>query len=327
MWLAGCRERSKWGIVRWYIRAMRIALVGQSAFGEAVLRALVEQGEEVVGVLCPPDREGRPFDPLKSAAVELGIAVLQFRRMRDAQAIEAFRELSADLGVMAYVTDIVPQEILEAPTHGTIQYHPSLLPLHRGPSSINWAVIQGDRETGLSIFWPDSGLDTGPILLQKRVEIGPDDTTGSLYFDKLFPLGVSAMVEAIGLVATGQAPRIEQDHSSATYEGWCKAAEARIDWGMDARALYNLVRGADPSPGAWTTFGESGLALFRASMQPGDHGRPEGEVIAMDETAITIAARGGSLVVGRVRPEGGRKVEAAVWAGKVGLAEGDRFGE
>ena len=305
---------------------MRIALVGQSAFGESVLRALAGAGEDLVGALCPPDRDGRPPDPVRTAAEELGVPVLQFRRMRSPEAVAAFGELSADLGVMAYVTDIVPGEILEAPTHGTIQYHPSLLPLHRGPSSINWAVIQGDAETGLTVFWPDEGLDTGPVLLQRRVAIGPDDTTGSLYFDKLFPMGVEAMVEAVGLVRSGAAPRIEQDHSLATYEGWCRAADVRIDWEMPAGDLYNLVRGADPSPGAGTSLAGVGVSLFRAGMRPGDPGGAPGEVTGVDGGGVTIAARGGSLVVGRVRPEKGRKAAACDWAREVGLAPGDRFG-
>jgi methionyl-tRNA formyltransferase len=147
---------------------MRIVIIGQEAFGGKVLEALAEQGENVVGVFVPPDREGRPLDPLKVAAQERDIPVLQFRRMRAQEAIDVFMELKADLGVMAFVTDIVPDEILEAPTKGTIQYHPSLLPKHRGPSSINWPIIQGEAETGLTIFWPDKGLDTGPVLLQKN---------------------------------------------------------------------------------------------------------------------------------------------------------------
>ena len=237
---------------------MRIVMIGQEAFGGKVLEALIEQGENVVGAFVPPDREGRPLDPLKVAAQERGIPVLQFRRMRAQEAIDAFTALKADLGVMAFVTDIVPDEILEAPTRGTIQYHPSLLPKHRGPSSINWPIIQGESETGLTIFWPDKGLDTGPVLLQKSIEIGPDDTLGSVYFDKLFPMGVAALAEAVGMVSGGNAPKLVQDESNATYEGWCRAADVSIDWSSPASEIYNLIRGSDPSPGATTTInGES----------------------------------------------------------------------
>lgn len=306
---------------------MRIALIGQSAFGEAVLKALVERGEDVVAVFCPPDSEGRPPDPIKVAAEEHRVPVHQFGRMRDASAIAAFEGLSAELGVMAYVTDIVPDEILEAPALGTIQYHPSLLPKHRGPSSINWAIIQGDARTGLTVFWPDKGLDTGPVLLQKEVEIGPADTTGSLYFDRLFPLGVEAIVEAVAMVREGTAPKIEQDHTAATYESWCQASDVVIDWGLPVRDLHNLVRGADPSPGSGTTFKGEEVRFFRVGKSDEDTGRPAGEVIAIDGGGFTVAAPGGSLTVGRVKPAGAKKLAAAEWAAAVGLKPGDRFGD
>ena len=306
---------------------MRIAIIGQSAFGEAVLKALVERGEEVVGIFCPPDVEGRRPDPITIAAKEADVPLYQFGRMRDAEAIAAFAGLSADLGVMAYVTDIVPDEILQDPKMGTIQYHPSLLPLHRGPSSINWAVIHGDDKTGLTIFWPDKGLDTGPVLLQKTVEIGPDDTTGSLYFDRLFPLGVEAMVEAVTMVRDGTAPRTEQDHSAATYESWCKASDVTIDWARPLRDLHNLIRGSDPSPGSGTTLNGAEVRFFKTSKHEGDTGRPAGEVVSVDADGFTVAANGGSLRVRRVKPSGQKKLASAEWATAVGLKPGDRFGD
>ena len=176
---------------------MRIIVNGQQAFGRAVLEALLARGEDVVGVFTAPDGEGVPPDPLKECAVERGLPVFQPRSFRRPRVWEQIRELKPDLAVMAYVTLFVPEEALDIPTLGTIQYHPSLLPMHKGPSSINWPIIFGETRTGLSIFWPDNGLDTGPILLQKEVGIGPDDTLGSVYFNHLFPLGVDAMVESV----------------------------------------------------------------------------------------------------------------------------------
>jgi methionyl-tRNA formyltransferase len=306
---------------------MRIALIGQSVFGEAVLKALVERGEEVVGVFCPPDVEGRRPDPITVAVKEAGVPLYQFGRMRDVEAIAAFADLSADLGVMAYVTDIVPDEILQDPKLGTIQYHPSLLPIHRGPSSINWAVIHGDDKTGLTIFWPDKGLDTGPVLLQKTIEIGPDDTTGSLYFDKLFPLGVEALVEAVTMVRDGNAPRIEQDHSAATYESWCKANDVTIDWNRPVRDLHNLIRGSDPSPGSGTALNGAEVRFFKTSRQNDDTGRPPGEVVSVNGDGFVVAASGGSLMVRRVKPSGQKKLAGAEWAAAVGLKPGDQFGD
>ncbi len=305
---------------------MRIALIGQAAFGESVLNRLVEQGEKVVGVFCPPDREGRPADPLKLAAQKHNIPVFQFRRMRSQEAIQAFKSLDADLCVMAYVTDIVPDAILEAPRKGTIQYHPSLLPRHRGPSSINWPIIWGETKTGLTIFWPDRGLDTGPVLLQKEVEIGPDDTVGSLYFNKLFPLGVLALAEAVEMVRQGTAPRIPQDESQATYEGWCKPEDVVIDWSKPVGELYNLIRGSDPSPGAGTTFRGQKVQFFQAEKRTTETGKPAGQVIEVADKGFAIAARGGSLFIKRVQPEGSGKVMAPAWLKATGLKVGDRFG-
>ena len=305
---------------------LRIAVIGQAAFGESVLNALVERGEDVVGVFCSPDQEGRPADPIKQAAENHNTPVFQFHRLRTQEAIDAFGSLNADLCVMAFVTDIVPDAILDASSKGTIQYHPSLLPKHRGPSSINWPIIQGETRTGLTIFWPDHGLDTGPILLQKEVEVERDDTLGTLYFGKLFGLGVDAMMEAVDMVRHGTAQKVVQDETQATYEGWCKSENVVIDWARPVDEIYDLVRGSDPSPGANSTLDGSTVAFFRASKTVGDSGRPAGEVLDVNDSGFEIAARGGSIVVGRVQPEGSRKVMAPEWAEAVGLKKGARFG-
>ena len=290
---------------------MKIAIIGQSAFGKAVLEALAGREEhEIVGVFAAPDRR-RSREPLAAAAEGLGLPVWQFNRMRDQECIEAFASLHADLCVMAYVTDIVPNDIINAPTRGTIQYHPSLLPLHRGPSSINRAVIQGDAETGLSIFWPDAGLDTGPILLQKRIEIGEDDTVGSLYFGKLFPMGVEAILESVDLVAEGIAPRIVQDESAATYEGWCGSDDAHIDWGRDIETIHNLIRGCDPQPGAWSTLKDEKVAFYGSTISTSETTSIEpGTIIDIDDTGMTIAVNGGAIKIKRVRVERGPKTPA-----------------
>ena len=305
---------------------MRIAVIGQAAFGKDVLAALADGGENIVGVFCPPDRKGGPVDPIKDEAGNRGIPVLQFRRMRRRAAINAFLDLNTDLCVMAYVTDIVPDAILEAPEHGTIQYHPSLLPRHRGPSSMNWPIIYGETRTGLSIFWPDRGLDTGPILLQKEVEITPDDTLGSLYFGKLYQMGVDALVESVRMVRAGEAPRIDQDHSQATYEGWCRSEDVVIDWSGSVDEIFNMVRGSDPSPGANTTLDGTSVAFFRARKVSGDTGGTAGEVLDISPEGFTIAANGGGIFVGRVQQEGGRKIMAPEWTEQIGLSAGVRFG-
>ena len=301
---------------------MKIALIGQSAFGKAVLEALAEREEhDIVGVFAAPDRSLRR-EPLATAAEASDIPVWQFKRMREQRCVDIFQSLNADLCVMAYVTDIVPNEIINSPSNGTIQYHPSLLPLHRGPSSINWAIIHGDTETGLSIFWPDEGLDTGPILMQKQVEISSDDSVGSLYFKQLFPMGVEALIESVDLVASGNAPRIVQDESDATYEGWCSSQDARIDWSQNAGSVHNLIRGCDPQPGAWTTFNDEKISFF-GSIKTSRDGTPvnPGTILEIDGTGMAVSTNRGSVKIKRVRVGQDPKTPAH----ESGLLVGDRF--
>ncbi|HEX5796011.1 MAG TPA: methionyl-tRNA formyltransferase [Geminicoccaceae bacterium] len=303
---------------------MRLVVHGQQAFGKAVLERLLAGEDEVVGVFCAPDREGRPTDPLKELALERKLPVHQPASWKTDEALALMRGFDADLCVMAYVTLLVPQPVLDAPKLGTIQYHPSLLPRHRGPSSINWPIIQGETRTGLTIFWPNEGLDEGPILLQKEVEIGPDDTLGSLYFNHLFPMGVAAMVEAIDLVRAGKAPRVEQDHAQATYESWCRKADARIDWNRPAAEIHNLIRGTDPQPGAWTVIGGTEVQVYDSAR--GRRSGAPGSVVAVGEGSFEVATSDGSIVVRRVRPKGGKKSDAGEFAREVGLSEGARLG-
>jgi methionyl-tRNA formyltransferase len=224
---------------------------------------------------------------------------------------------------MAYVTLFVPQPVLDAPKLGTIQYHPSLLPLHRGPSSINWPIAMGRTETGLSIFWPDEGLDEGPILLQKKIEIGPDETLGDVYFKKLFPIGVDAMMESVDLVRAGKAPKVPQDHAKKTYESWFKKDVAEIDWAKPAGEVYNLIRAANPAPGAWSTIKGQKVDIFDAAKVSGN-GKP-GEVLSLDAQGMTIAAAGGAILAKRVRGADGKKVAAPEWAKAAGIKAGDVF--
>jgi methionyl-tRNA formyltransferase len=305
---------------------MRIVVHGQQAFGKSVLAALRERGEDVIAVYCAPDKAGQRPDALKEAAQQYGLPVYQPKSFRTPEVWEQFAALGADLCVMAYVTLFVPEEVLNAPTQGTIQYHPSLLPRHRGPSAINWPIMQGETKTGLTIFWPDNGLDTGPILLQKEVAIDDTDTVGSLYFNKLFPLGVEATLEAVDLVRNGTAPKIPQDESQATYESWCRREHAEIDWHKPVGKVWNILRGADPQPGAWTTFQGEVLQLYDGRKLTGEAGGTPGEVVAIDTDGITVAAQGGSIAVQRVRPAGGKKLGATEFANGAGLGVGTRLG-
>ena len=302
---------------------MRIVLIGQAAFAEKTLEALFDM-EEVVGVYTPSDTPGRE-NPLKARALQLGIPVFQPEKMRAPEAYNGYVKLKPDLNVMAFVTDIVPESILNYPEIGTIQYHPSLLPRHRGGSAINWAVISGETRTGLTIFWPDKGIDTGPILLQKEVDIAPDDTVGSLYFNKLFPLGIEAIKESIELIKQGKAPKIPQDESQATYEGLC--TKATVDWKEPASKIYNLIRGTNPQPGVTTSYGGTRLKIFDSELRTGEVKGSPGEVIEITDWGFLVAASGGAILVKRVQPTGSPKTAAADFIKQSDLAVGDRLGE
>ncbi len=303
---------------------MRLVIHGQQAFGKAVLEKLLERGEDVVGVFCAPQKEGRPADPLQEFALEKGLTVHQPTSWKNKEALDLINSFEPDLCVMAFVTLLVSNDVLNAPTHGTIQYHPSLLPLHRGPSSINWPIIQGANETGLSIFWPDEGLDEGPILLQKKVEIGADDTLGSLYFNQLFPMGVDAMVEGVDLVRRGNAPRLNQDHSKSTYESWCKKSDAEVDWGKPAQEVYNLIRGCNPQPGAWTTFEGNELKIFDSKLV--DPTGAPGEVVEVFDGGFIVAAKHGGILIERVRPPNSGKITANEFVANTGMKKGTFLG-
>lgn len=303
---------------------MRIVLIGQAAFGAKTLEALLERGEDIVAVYTPPDRPGGKPDPTKEAALARSLPVLQPAGFKRDETFREYVELKPDLTVLAFVTDIIPARFFEAPTSGAICYHPSILPRHRGSSAINWAVIMGDTRTGLTIFWPDGGIDTGPILLQKEIPIQPNDTTGSLYFNHLFPMGIDAILESIDLIKAGKAPRIPQDEAGATYEPPCTDAVARIDWGKPGQEVCNLVRGCDPQPGAFALWKGEKTRFFGATFAAGTGGAAPGTLTAVDGGGIHVALDGGSLVVSKVRGAGG-KVSGSDWAAEKGAGVGDRF--
>ena len=293
---------------------MKIAIVGQQDFGKAVLEAFLARKDEVAGVFCAPEKPGARPDALKVAAQEKGVPVFQFQSLKSPEATAKMRELKADIGIMAFVLQFAPQEFVKIPKHGTIQYHPSLLPKYRGPSSINWPIIRGDTRTGLTIFRPTDGLDEGPVVLQKETEIGPDDTLGTVYFDRLFPMGVKAMLEAADAVVAGKHKETVQDESKATYEGWCRKAEAKLSWANHVDFLYNTIRGCNPAPGAWTTLEGKELQLFDARKHPvrtfGAVKGKIGEVVEATDKSFQVTAQGGRIEVLRAKLGDGKKVAA-----------------
>jgi methionyl-tRNA formyltransferase len=305
---------------------VRIVIIGQQDFGKAVLEAFTARGDQVAAVFCAPEKEGAKADVLRTAAQDKGISVHQFTSLKSADAHDAMVRLSAEIGIMAYVLQFAPQDFLKIPGHGTIQYHPSLLPKYRGPSSINWPIIRGDTKTGLSIFRPTDGLDEGPVILQKETPIGPDDTLGSVYFDRLFPMGVQAMLEAADLVVSGRHRETVQDESQASYEGWCRSAESRINWASHIDFTYNLIRGCNPAPGAWTTCNGKKIQIFDARKHlfrtfSAVKGKV-GELAEIGPQSLRITGQGGQIEVFKAKGEDTKKLSAPELALALGLQPG-----
>jgi methionyl-tRNA formyltransferase len=309
---------------------VRIAIIGQQDFGKAVLEAFVNRGDTIAGVFCAPEKTGAKSDPLRVAAEQARIPVRQLSSLKTKEASEALRSLDVDLGIMAYVLQFVPQDFANIPRHGMIQYHPSLLPRYRGPSSINWPIIRGDTRTGLAIFRPTDGLDEGPVILRQEVPIGADDTLGTVYFNHLFPMGIIALQEAADLVLSGRARESAQDESQASYEGWCRAAESRINWHNHVDLIYNLIRGCNPAPGAWTTWNGKKLQLFDVRKRPvrtfSQVKGSIGAVAAIGDKSLLVTAQGGHIEVLMLRFDDGKKLPAPQFCAEAGLSLGTVLG-
>ena len=304
---------------------MRIVVHGQQAFGRAVLEKLLERGENIVAVCTAPDKEGRPLDPLKELALEKGLPVHQPASWKTPEALELMKSFEADVCMMAYVLLFVPEAVVNAPRLGSFQYHPSLLPMHRGPSSINWPIAMGATRTGLTIFWPNDGLDEGDILMQKECEIGPNETLGDVYFKKLYPMGVDAMIESLDLVKAGTAPKIVQNLDEGSYESWFGKKQAEIDWGKSTADIYNIIRAGNPQPGAWTTLDGETVQIYDShpvKSVAGDAGKVEA---ISDEGILVSAGDDGGILIARVRGSEG-KVSAAEFAASIDLKVGHKLG-
>jgi methionyl-tRNA formyltransferase len=303
----------------------RIAFIGQQDFGKAVLDAFIARGDTIAGVFCIPDKPGARPDALKQDALSLGLQVFTFASLRSPEAEQAMRALDADIGIMAYVLQFAPQAFVNIPRHGTIQFHPSLLPRHRGPSSISWPIALGASRTGVTVFRPTDGLDEGPVLLQKTCDIDPHETLGEVYFNKLFPLGVQALLEATDIVMAGHHEERPQDESQASYEGWMHDAECEIHWAQHVRHVYDLIRACNPAPGAWTMLGGEKVRLYDCRMHVSPRyvaGHRPGDIAQVGEHSMTVWCQGGTIEVLKLRPEGGAKIGAGEFARSLGLVSG-----
>jgi methionyl-tRNA formyltransferase len=306
---------------------VRVLFIGQAAFGRDCLQALLDQGEEVAGVLTVADRAGQKKpNPVKELAVTRGLPLLQPERLRSETAHQWVAKQRPDLLVLAFVTEIVPQTMIDLATRGGINFHPSLLPAYRGGSAMNWALINGEKETGVTIHQIDAGVDTGPIIIQEKVSIDPDDTVKSLYFNKIYPLGVKMVAEAVRLIREGKAMPRPQDESKASFQAVINEQDVQINWQHEAGSIYNLIRGSNPAPGAWTLYRGERLKLWEAKPFQAQ-GNP-GTVLEIQEgQGFIIATAKGAILAQRVQYGASRdKVAADQFAHTLNLQAGELLG-
>jgi methionyl-tRNA formyltransferase len=308
----------------------RIALFGQAAFAKDVLVRLLEAGHEIVGVYAPPVT-GRP-DPLAEEAEKRGLRTFRYKAFRRqgvaiAERVAEYRALGAELNVMPYTTVILPPEIVDAPPLGSLCFHPSLLPRFRGGAAIPWQIILGECDTGVTVFVPDAGVDTGPIVVQKRgVAIDATDTAASLYFDKLYPLGLEAIAEAVAAVDAGRARTAPQDDAQATFQGLVTDDVAHIAWNRSATEIDRLIRGCDPNPGAWSerASGER-VRCFDARFIAGEADAEPGSALGIEDGRLVVAAVGGRVAIGKLRVGDGAKAAAPAIFAAGGVEAGERL--
>uniref|UniRef100_A0A7N8X3D5 10-formyltetrahydrofolate dehydrogenase n=1 Tax=Mastacembelus armatus TaxID=205130 RepID=A0A7N8X3D5_9TELE len=307
----------------YYQNKLKLAIIGQSLFGQEVYSNLRRQGHKVVGVFTVPDKDGKA-DPLAVAAEKDGTPVFKFPRWRVKgkpipEVVEAYKAVGAELNVLPFCSQFIPMNIIDHPKHGSIIYHPSILPLHRGASAINWTLIHGDKKAGFTVFWADDGLDTGPILLQRECAVESSDTVDTLYNRFLFPEGIRAMVESVQLIADGKAPRVPQTEEGASYEGIQKKSNARVNLAQPAEAIHNWIRGHDKVPGAWTVIDGQSVTLYGSSMLGGSV--PAGQPLEIEGASrpgliaknglILYGTDGKALLVKNLQFEDGKMIPAS----------------
>ncbi|XP_033888070.2 mitochondrial 10-formyltetrahydrofolate dehydrogenase [Acipenser ruthenus] len=307
----------------YYQNKLKLALIGQSLFGQEVYSQLRKEGHKVVGVFTVPDKDGKA-DPLAVAAEKDGTPVFKFPRWRVKgkpipDIVNAYKSIGAELNVLPFCSQFIPMNVIDHPKHGSIIYHPSILPAHRGASAINWTLIHGDKKAGFSIFWADDGLDTGPILLQRECPVEPNDTVDTLYNRFLFPEGIKGMVEAVQLIADGKAPRVPQSEEGASYEGIQKKENCKVSFNQPAEAIHNWIRGHDKVPGAWTVIDGQVVTLYGSSLLGGSV--PTGQPLDIEGTSkpglvtsnglVLFGTDGKALVVRNLQFEDGKMISAA----------------
>ena len=306
---------------------MRIVFFGTPAFAVPSLEGLLAERAHVVGVVTQPDKpQGRSRStlvppPVKQLALRHGLPLLQPERPRGDVFLAALRHWQPEIGVVVAYGHILRPDVLTLPSRGMLNVHASLLPRHRGAAPINWAIHQGDPETGITIMQMEPGMDTGAILHQSASPIGPDETAGSLT-SRLARLGADALIEALALMQMGRLVPVPQVESLATYAPKIGRATTRIDWTGDAAAVSRRIRAFDPSPGAWSTLSGNEIKLFGA--RPASGSGPAGLVLAV-EPVLTVATGSGAVQIAEVQPAGKARMPSAAWGQGRGTEAGQVF--
>ena len=295
------------------MQKLRLVFMGTPDFACPSLQTLLDRGEEVLAVVTQPDRpkgRGQQFapPPVKALAEKCGISVLQPPKVRLPEFIDIIRGLQPDLIVVVAFGQILPRTLLDIPRYGCINVHASLLPRYRGAAPINWCIINGETETGVTTMQMDAGLDTGDMLVTKTTPIDPDEDSSSLH-DRLADIGAEALAETLDLLVAGKLVPRKQNGTLTCYAPMLKKDDGLIEWDREPHVIRNLVRGMTPWPGAFTCLERNTLKIYRAAVANGS-GVP-GTVLQAGKNGIEVACASGSLIIEELQLEGRKRLKAA----------------
>lgn len=309
---------------------MRVVFMGTPDFSVPTLECIIEAGHEVVGVVTQPDKaKGRGkkvvYTPVKEKALEHGLTVYQPRRAREPEFIEQMRALNPDVMVVVAFGQILPKELLDIPKYGCVNVHASLLPKYRGAAPIQWAVIRGEKVSGVTTMQMDVGLDTGDMLLKTEVPLAEDETGESLH-DKLSVLGGDLLIETLkGLEAGTIVPEKQDDSQSGEYARMLDKSLGKIDFSMRAEEIERLIRGLNPWPSAYTSYNNKTMKLWKARVVPGGEAVP-GQVLAVDKKGFTVQTGDGALQILELQMEGKKRMDAGAFLRGCPLTAGEILG-
>lgn len=301
---------------------MKIVLVGQKAFGASVLEAYVKNGFDIAGIVVGT-KDLEKEDQVETVAKTYGLDCIKVDSLKTESVFNWIKNKKPDLIAMAFVTLFMPNTIVKLAPLGTINFHPSLLPLHRGISALPWTILSGDKIAGLSVYYVDDGMDTGDIIIQKETPVNDLDFK-TLYFENIFPLGVDAMVEAINKISNKTAPRIKQDDSKATYEPPLRREHLLIDWDDSTEMILRKIRAGNPGIGGVSMFGEREVRIFTAEKQENNQNAKNGEIISV-KNGIEVKTSDGSILIDSICSLGEKKIKSVEYAKLNNIKIGNSF--